>query len=255
MTSKRLNPLIARLEAGQPAVGVWTAAYSAPRVAKVIATSGADFIVADIEHDVLDPGMLQRFLLQASDFGVRFAPGPAPAVFIKLGHRAGWEPRYEIASALRVGPAMGIWIPFVENRRQLEAAISAVRHNEAHAHAGLNLPVERRDVWPLNPEGEYLVVGMIESEEGARNAEEIVATPGLSALEIVHLPKDDTDRILQLCHRHGVLPAITVRPSEVAARLAEGYRLISVGWDYAILKQHLEHDIRATRNAISERSG
>ncbi|WP_162894806.1 aldolase/citrate lyase family protein [Rhizobium terrae] len=229
MRPKRLNPLMARLESGQAAVGIWTAAYSTPRIAKVVARSGADFIVADIEHDLLDHSALQRFLLQTSDFGSRFAPGLAPAVLVKLGHRAGWEPRYEIASTLRSGPAMGIWIPFVESRQQLEAAISAVRHNEAHAHAGLNLPAERRDLWPLNPDAEYLVVGIIESAEGAQNAEAIIATPGLSAMEIVHLPDDDTKRIRDLCHRHSVIAAATVRPEDVGAMLDAGYRLVAIG--------------------------
>src|ERR1700684_2564500 len=93
----RVNPLISRLEAGGVAVGVWTAAYGAARIAKVIATSGADFIVADLEHDLLDYGAVQRFLLQISDFGARYASGRTAAPLIKLAHRAGWNPRYEIA--------------------------------------------------------------------------------------------------------------------------------------------------------------
>lgn len=251
---KRLNPLIAKLETGQAAVGVWTAAYGASRIAKTVATSGADFIVADVEHDLLDFNVLQRFLLQVADFGQRYATGPAPAVLVKLGHRAGWEPRYEIAESLKIGPAMGIWVPFVEGRAQLESAISAVRRNEANALAGLNLPVERRDVWPLNPDGEYFVVGMIESEAGVRNAEEIVRTPGLAALEVVHMPESDTERILQLCLEHGVLPAVTCGPDEVEAKLDAGYKLISVGWDYAILARQLELQLAAARGAAAKTS-
>jgi hypothetical protein len=48
-------------------------------------------------------------------------------VLVKLAHRAGWDSRYEIAESLKIGPAMGIWIPFVESAADLARAISAVR--------------------------------------------------------------------------------------------------------------------------------
>ena len=57
----RVNPLIGRLAAGEVVVGVWTAALAAPRIARVIATCGVDFVVADVEHDVYDFHAMQRF--------------------------------------------------------------------------------------------------------------------------------------------------------------------------------------------------
>ncbi|MBE3132176.1 MAG: hypothetical protein IMZ55_01785, partial [Acidobacteria bacterium] len=113
---ERANRLIALLEAGKPAVGVWTAALASPRIAKVIATSDADYVVADVEHDIYDFPTLHRFLIEVQDFSLRFRTEPraAPAVLVKLAHRAAWDPRYEIAESLKVGPAMGVWIPFVE---------------------------------------------------------------------------------------------------------------------------------------------
>lgn len=248
--SSRHNPLIARMEEGKAAIGVWTAAYSASRIAKIIATCGADFIVADVEHDVLDQRDLQRFLLQVGDYSRRFGNVRTPAVIIKLAHRAGWGPQYEIAQSLKLGPAMGVWIPFVESRKDLEEAISAVRNCEGFAHAGMNIPLERRDVWPLNPDGEYFVVAMIKSQEGVRKAEEIISTPGLAALEVVHMPDDDTRRIVKLCQDYGVVAAVTASPEAVAQRLDEGYRLISIGWDYAILADQLKVQIEKNRQMV-----
>src|SRR5581483_2202355 len=80
------NQVIALLAAGKPAVGVWTGAIPATRIAKVLATSDADFIVADMEHDIYDFQALHRFLLEVADFNGRYrtAQRPAPGVLVKL---------------------------------------------------------------------------------------------------------------------------------------------------------------------------
>ncbi len=251
---ERANRLIALLEAGKPAIGVWTGAIAAPRVAKVLATSDADFIVADVEHDIYDFNALHRFLLEVPDFSGRFRtePRPAPVVLVKLANRATWDPRYEIAESLKVGPAMGVWIPFVESRADLERAISAVRGAETSALAGLNVPKERRDVWPLNPKGELLVVAMIETEEGVRHAREIVETPGVSAIETVHIPEADAERILKMCRERGVVAAVDAAPGDVKAKVEAGYRLISVGWDFGLLQKALGETIQAMRSSIKK---
>lgn len=247
---ERANRLISLLESGKPAIGVWTAATTAPRITKVLATSDADYIVADIEHEVLDFPSLRSFLLGVQDFSLRYRTEPrgAPVVLVKIATRATWDPRYEIAESLKVGPAMGVWIPFVENRADLERAISAVRNAETSALAGLNIPRERRDVWPLNPKGELLVVAMIETETGVRNAREIVETPGVSAVECVHVPEADAARILKMCLDRKVVAAVDASPADVRAKIASGYRLLSVGWDYALLQKTLGDTVKAMRN-------
>ena len=252
IAEERINRLISILEAGKPAIGVWTGALSAPRITKVLATSDADFIVADVEHDIYDFGMLHRFLLEVQDFNNRYRTEPriAPVVLVKLANRATWDPRYEIAESLKVGPAMGIWIPMVESRADLERAISAVRGAETSAMAGLNIPKEHRDVWPLNPKGELLVVAMIETEEGVRHAQEIVETPGVSAIETVHIPDADARRILKMCQEHKVISAINATPEDIKAKIDTGYKLISVGWDFALLQKGLSDTFKSLRLAI-----
>jgi 4-hydroxy-2-oxoheptanedioate aldolase len=249
---ERANRLIALLEAGKPAIGVWTGALSAPRIANVLATSDADFIVADVEHDIYDFGMLHRFLLEVQDFSNRYRKEPrvAPVVLVKLANRGTWDPRYEIAESLKVGPSMGVWIPMVESRADLERAISAVRGAETSAMAGLNISRDRCDVWPLNPKGELLVVAMIETEEGVRHAREIVETPGVSAIHTVHIPDADAERILKMCQKRKIVAAIDAAPDDIKAKVDAGYRLISVGWDFGLLQKGLSDTIKAMRSAI-----
>lgn len=249
---QRANRLIALLEAGKPAIGVWTGALAAPRIAKVLATSDVDFIVADVEHDVLDFQALRRFLLEIPDFSLRFRtePRPAPVVLVKLGMRGTWDPRYEIAETLKLGPAAGVWIPFVESRADVERALAAVRNAETSALGGLNVPRESRDVWPLNPKGELLLVAMIESEAGVRNAREIVETPGVSAIQTVHIPDADAARILKMCLERGVVAATDAEPEDVRAKLDAGYRMLSVGWDFDLLRRGLSDTVKGVRSAV-----
>lgn len=248
----RINPLIARFEAGKAAVGVWTGALAAPRIARVLATSDVDFIVADVEHDILDFPSLHRFLLEVQDFSNRYRTEAreAPAVIVKLGSRATFDPRYEIAETLKAGPVMGIWVPFVENRADLERVVSAVRGAETSALEGLRIPRERADVWPLNPKGELLVVAMIETEEGVRHAQEIVETPGVSAVETVHIGDADAARILKLCQAKHVIPAIETDAADVKKRADEGYRLIALGWDFDMLRKELGASMKTARAAV-----
>jgi len=251
----RVNRLIAILETGAPAVGVWTGATAAPRISKVLATSDVDFIVADVEHEVYDFPTLRRFLLEIEDFSRRYRAEPreAPTVLVKLAHRAGWDPRYEIAESLKVGPAMGVWIPFVESASDLELAISAVRRAETTGLGGLNIPRELREPWPQNPKGELFVVAMIESAKGVENAREIAAVAGLGAIEPVHLSEVDTKAIIAMCKEKGVYLATEAEPEEVTARVAEGYRLIHLGWDFNLLRRELDGRITRTREILQKR--
>ncbi len=248
----RANRLISILETGAPAVGVWTGATAAPRISKVLATSDVDFLVADIEHDVYDFLTLRRFLLEIEDFSRRYRTEPreAPTILVKLAHRAGWDPRYEIAETLKVGPAMGVWVPFVESASELELAISAVRRAETSGLGGLNIPRELREPWPENPKGELFVVAMIESAKGVENAKEIASVPGLAAIEPVHLSEEDTKKVVGYCMEKRVLLATEAAPEDVAARIAEGYRLIHVGWDFNLLRRELDERVKKTREIL-----
>jgi len=252
----RVNPLIAAFEAGRPVIGVWTGALAAPRIAKVLATSDVDFIVADVEHDLMDFPALHRFLLEVQDFSNRYRTEPrqAPAVIVKIGNRATFDPRYEIAETLKTGPVMGVWVPFVENRADLERVISAVRGAETSALEGLRIPRDRADVWPLNPKGELLVVAMIETEEGVRHAQEIVETPGVSAVETVHIADADAARILKMCLAKGVVPAIETDAASVKEKADAGYKLIALGWDFSMLQKELNSSMKTARAAIASRS-
>jgi len=253
------NTLASVLAAGQPAIGIWTGAMGAPRITKVLATSDLDFIVADVEHDIYDFRTLHSFLLEVPDFNSRYRtqPRPAPTVLIKLGHRAGWDPRFEIAESMRVGPAGGIWVPVVESPAELERIISIFMYAEQSLLQGANSPPthEVSELWPLNPNGKLMVVAMIETEEGVKNAKEIIETPGLAAVHTVHITQAQAEQVLKLCLERNVIAGTNANPSNIKARLAAGYKLISLGSDFGMLQGQLRNSLKEMRSAIPPSGG
>ncbi len=221
-----------------------------PRIAKVLGTSDLDFILADLEHEVLDFGALRHFVLGVNDFSQRFRgeASEAPSVLVKLGNRAGWDARYEVAEVLKIAPTMGVCVPFVESRADLEKVISAVRNAETSALAGMNVPKKVRQPWPLSPNGELLVVAMIESEEGARHAQEIVETPGVGAIWTVHVSDEDSTRILKMCKEKGVIAATEADSGNFKAKVEAGYQMIILGWDFELLEKELRETLQKMRS-------
>jgi 4-hydroxy-2-oxoheptanedioate aldolase len=106
--------------------------------------------------------------------------------------------------------------------------------------------LQRCDPWPLAPNGELLLGVKLESPEGVANAEAILAVPGLGfaemgpgdlglALGYVTLQLDPyppemreaRDRILAACRDNRVAFLETASPTNIAARLDQGVRIIA----------------------------
>ncbi|MBN8875124.1 MAG: hypothetical protein J0H67_19985 [Rhodospirillales bacterium] len=106
--------------------------------------------------------------------------------------------------------------------------------------------MDRCDPWPLNPRGELLLGVKLESPEGIANADEICAVPGLGfaemgpgdlSLSLGHttLLRDPyppimqraRDKVFAACRRNGLAFLEGCNPSNIAARLDEGVRVIS----------------------------
>jgi 4-hydroxy-2-oxoheptanedioate aldolase len=126
------------------------------------------------------------------------------------------------------------------------------RGSEADAGAiwGINQAdyFQRCDPWPLNPKGELLLGVKLESPEGIANADAILAVPGIGmaemgpgdlslALGYMELQRDPyppemqaaRDKVFAACRKNGVAFLEGCSPTNIAARLDEGVRVISGG--------------------------
>jgi 4-hydroxy-2-oxoheptanedioate aldolase len=121
-----------------------------------------------------------------------------------------------------------------------EATAAAIWGLEREAY------MERSDPWPLNARGELLLGVKIESPEGVAACEKILAVPGIGFAEMgpgdlglslgyLTVPRDPyppemkaaRDRVFAACRKNRIAFLEGCSPTNIAARLDEGVRVIS----------------------------
>lgn len=260
----RLNRAIETLEKGDPVFGLFTADFSLAN-ARGLARSNLDYIIIDMEHTPFNMETLHTLLLGLTDKAAIASQGHnqmRTTPIVRLAANGRNDPEWMVKQILDVG-AFGIVFPYVESGEEALRAVRAMRYPQARGsdirepsgvrgaspgvaswYWGVPDYVSRADVWPLNPRGELLAVMQIESEAGVRNAEDIITTPGVSAIFVgpadlamsMGLPGNSPevqgaiDQVLELCVKHDVPCGITTSARDVASRLEQGFRFPTVGY-------------------------
>lgn len=258
-----LNPVIAKLEAGETVYGLSTQDLSLA-YARQVARSPADFVYVDMEHSAMDFAALRTFLLAMGDKEMVVSKGnaqPAVALFARFAPRPD-ESDWVVKQALDLG-LYGVLFNSVDTPEQAALAVGMMRYpqlrdsqypeprgargwspgNAAWAWGvSTDEYVRRADLWPLNPDGDLLAVMMIESSESLKNVDAIAATPGVGALFVgaggdlsrsLGVPPGSTELedafglIVAACRRHGIACAISANTGEdVARRVRQGWQII-----------------------------
>jgi 4-hydroxy-2-oxoheptanedioate aldolase len=223
---------------------------------------GYDFLILETEHLGFDAdavaGSLQ-FLLKPGE------PRPVSTPLVRVPpygrelHRNEWL----VKQALDQG-AMGVVYPHIETVAQARAAVAAARYPQtsrseyfepvgrrgwwpmnAARYWGLSIPdyYERADVWPINPDGEILVMLIIETPTGVENLSEILRDvegvgavwPGAGDFSISSgAGPHSTDRriaemyesVLDCCKANDVAcVGVAMSPEEMDRRIADGCRI------------------------------
>ena len=178
--SGRLNQVIERFQQGLPSFNNEQWRYIA------------------MEHAPWDTKEVVQILKSLKPEG---AARPRLTPIIRMPQEADDNFKWAIKQALDVG-VMGVIMPHVTSKQEAINFVKAMRfppqrgakHPEpvgvrgwgptgAVPYWGLNnrsYTLEKADVWPLNPEGELLAIVMIESREGVKHIDEILAVPGVS---------------------------------------------------------------------------
>ena len=259
-----LNPVVAKLAAGETVYGLINSGDLSLANARETARAPVDFTYADMEHNPLDFPGLATFLLGMTDKAALQAKGnlqPNVALFARFPPEAD-ESDWVVKQALDIG-LMGVVFNGVDTPEQALTAVRTMRYPPlrgaalaepkgtrgygtaaaAYAWGVSAAEYERRaDVWPLNPAGDLLAIVMIESAEGLKNVDAIAAVPGVGALFLgagsdlsrslgvtPTSPELETafQQILAACKRANVPCGITAGNGEdVARRVREGWRVI-----------------------------
>ena len=202
----RLNSVIRALEHGQAAIAAFTPAeiYSA----LAFSTSSYDAVVFEMEHNPWDVRTLRdclQYMLNRRQIADSSSVAPAVTPLVRIPPNGNEKNQWLAKQALDVG-AYGVVWPHISSVEQAYNAVAACRYPRLKT-AKLSEPAGIRgdgplaaarywgltqqeyylkaDVWPLNPQGEILVVLMIEDTQGIANLREILKNvPGIGLILI-----------------------------------------------------------------------
>ena len=261
----RLNGIIRTLESGQPAFTTFAPAD----VGSATALAGSDYdgIVFEMEHNPWDARALRdglQYLLDRGRIARSASLAPAVTPMIRIPPNGAEKNQWFAKQALDLGVYGVVW-PHVSTVDEAYNAVAACRYPRlasaprfepaglrgdgpaaAIRYWGLTQQeyYARADVWPLAPDGEILVVLMIEDTKGIENLSDMLeSVPGIGAVligegdlsqELGHPRQYDHPRVVEAmteivrcCKAHGVpVGHPHVGPDNVERILGEGYRFL-----------------------------
>lgn len=262
---RRLNGFIRAIEAGYKTFG----AFAPPEIDAAIAysTTKYDGIIFEMEHNPWDVKALRdslQYMLNRRQIANSGSVAPTVTPIVRIPPNGAEKNHWFAKQALDLG-AYGIVWPHITTVDQAYNAVAACRYPRLkdaplYEPAGVRgdapmaaarywgLPQEeyykKADVWPLNPEGEILVILMIESVQGVANlADMLESVPGIGGVligegdmtqELGHPRKYDYPPLLEAmaevvatCSRFNVAVGHPhVDAQNVERVLTEGYRML-----------------------------
>lgn len=202
----RLNGIIKVLESGGTAVTTFSPAE--PSAAVSLATSNYDGVIYEMEHNPFDVKGLRdtlQYMLNRQQIvaGATLAPKVTPIV--RIPPNGSERNQFLAKQVLDVGVYGVVW-PHVSTEEEAYNAVSASRYPrpadrpylEPRGQRG-DAPVaaarywgisqqdyyKKADVWPLNPDGEILVIIMCEEVKAIDNLDQILKhVPGIGVVLI-----------------------------------------------------------------------
>jgi 2-dehydro-3-deoxyglucarate aldolase/4-hydroxy-2-oxoheptanedioate aldolase len=253
----RENPVTAKLARGETAIGTMLFEFFVPGVPRLMADTGAEFAIYDLEHTGASFETL-RMLAAASR-------GPSPVPMCRV-------PATEyhfMARALDVG-MLGLMIPMVESGEQARKVVEATKFPPlGRRGAGLGMGQDDYERGTLEQKIAALnertfIIAQIESPAGLENLEAIGATDGIDCLWIGHndlsiqmgIPgqfqsqafQDAMSRVAEVADRHGKPCGVAAGSVAMAEEwMAKGYRAIAYGSDFRLFADGLASGIEAVR--------
>ena len=241
-----------RLNAGERLHGCWIEAFS-PVMTEIMAQSGYDAAMIDLEHG---PGSVMDAVQQLQ---IIAAHDCAPLIRVSSGDLN------VIKKAMDIGPA-GLMVPNIRTADEARDVVAACRYGPAGVR-GAAPNLVRASGYGRHLEGYldqvengFLLIGQIESAEGAANAAEIAAVEGLDMLfigpadlsaslgalgefageEFVNTFEAVERAVLEAGKWLGCIP---FHDRDAGRLYAGGHHLVLSGVDTLLLRQAAERDV------------
>ena len=202
----RLNGAIRALESGKPAFAPFTSAEISN--ALTFSTARCDGVVFEMEHNPYDVKALRdclQYMLNRRQIATSGSLAPAVTPFVRIPPNGGETSQWIAKQVLDLGVYGVVWphVSTVEEARNAVASCRYPRPREAALYEpagqrgdgptsaarywGLTAQeyYQRADVWPLNPQGEILVVIMCEEKRAITNLPRMLEqVPGIGVVLI-----------------------------------------------------------------------
>lgn len=248
----RKNTLKEKMLAGDGTTNGWCA-FGSSYSAEILGYAGFDSVTVDMQHGMFDFNAVLAMLQALS---------ATPAVPIV---RVPWNDTAVIMHVLDAG-AYGIICPMVNNRADAERLVAACRY----APVGMRSYGPARGLLYGGPDyfdhanDEIVVLGMIETLEGIKNLDEILATAGLDGVYIgpndlalvlgARAGTDLTDKrcvdaiahILARARHHNKLAGIFCASGDVGSiRRKQGFTMVTLSHEGSYLTQAAKAHVAA----------
>ena len=266
MATTRYNKVIQLLEDGQPVFGtglIWNGNLDEMTY---FADSDYDMVMIEMEHEGLSFNNLRtslQFLLNRKRVADAGSLQADPTPVVRIPPNAREQNQWVIKQALDTG-VYGLILPHLDTVAGAQSAVRAARYPQPPGAADFEPAGERgwwyriaprywgltpaeyydaADIWPLDPDGNLLLMGIVEEPAGVRNLPDILreapgigaiwAGPGDMSVALGHKGnaghpevQEMLLRILGICQDAGVPCAVGCTADEVPMRLEQGFRIL-----------------------------
>ena len=231
-----------------------------------VADSAYDMVIIEMEHQGFSLDDLRislQFLLSRSRIAEQGDLRADPVPMVRIPPNTRERNQWVIKQALDTG-VYGLVLPHLNTVEDAQATVAAARYPQVPGVPDFEPQGERgwwyriaprywgltpqeyydaADLWPLDPDGNMLLMGIVEEPEGVKNIRDILrrvkgigavwAGPGDMSVAMGHKGNANHPevqaallRILEACKNAGVPCATGATAAEVPMRLEQGFRII-----------------------------
>lgn len=232
---------------GRLHAGHFVLEFATPGIGHILAGAGAEFCFLDMEHS--------GFSFETVKATLRYLQAAGVPSLVRVPSKA-----YDhVARALDMG-AEGVMVPMLSTAEEAAALVRHAKYAPEGAR-GCAFGIAHDRYRPGAPapkmaaaNAHTTLFGLIETAEGARNADAIAATPGLDCLWVGHFDlsaslgvpgdfgcrayRDAQEAICAAAQRHGKALGRLVRGmAEAEAAVQDGFTLVAYGGDVWLLQE------------------
>jgi len=245
-----MNPVKQKLKNGGVCFGQMVLELFTPGIAHMLASAGMEFVIYDMEHGRCDLALAAEMIASCK------AAGIVPMVRVPDLRMA------PLSRVLDLG-AMGVMIPRVETRAEMEDCVAALKYPPV-GRRGVALGVAHDSYRAQGPSyfpqanEDVMVIAILETVKAYENLHPIISVPGLDVAWMGHYdlttsmgipaqfdhPRflDAMDSLVSVSKRYGVAAGfLPPTPAETIRWIKKGFRAISMGSDIGIFVNGLKN--------------